>query len=302
MRALWLSLDPYQRGRMSEAKSYAKSLEVGDVMTSQTIGEVVESATGGSRAGDLVVGQVGWQEYAIARAARDPRRPAAAAALARAPRRRDDRADRVLRPLDVGKPKPGDTVLVSAAAGAVGQVVGQLAKLAGCRDGRPRRRRGEGARCCASEYGYDVGDRLQGGRPARSSLRTRARAASTSTSTTSAARSPTLVMLRLALGAAIAVCGQISQYNQSELQYGPRNLGLLIVLPSADRGVPRHRLPAPLRGGARRGSRSGSRRGRSATARTSPTGIENTPRAFIGLLRGENTGKALVKVAEPGLA
>jgi NADPH-dependent curcumin reductase len=65
VRVLWVSVDPYQRGRMSEARSYAKSLELGDVITSQSLGEVVESRDGGFSAGDLVVGQLGWQEYGM---------------------------------------------------------------------------------------------------------------------------------------------------------------------------------------------------------------------------------------------
>src|SRR6266540_2697514 len=134
VRILWASVDPYQRGRMSEARSYAKSLEVGDVITSVNLGEVVESNDQRFSPGDLVVGQLGWQEYATARAG----------TLRQVPP--------VLEPptlalhavgltgftayfglFDIGKPRPGDTVVVSAAAGAVGQIAGQLAKLAGCR-------------------------------------------------------------------------------------------------------------------------------------------------------------------------
>src|SRR5438105_14088634 len=134
VRARYVSLDPYQRGRMSEARSYAQPLELGDVITSQTLGEDVESRDPRFEPGQLVIGQLGWQEYAVARAG----------TLRRVPE--------ILQPpslalhvvggtgmaayfglFDVGKPRPGDTVVVSAAAGAVGQVVGQLAKLAGCR-------------------------------------------------------------------------------------------------------------------------------------------------------------------------
>src|SRR2546421_12814020 len=68
VRALWVSLDPYQRGRMSEARSYATPLELGDVITSQTLGEVVESRDPRFAPGELVLGQLGWQEYAVARA------------------------------------------------------------------------------------------------------------------------------------------------------------------------------------------------------------------------------------------
>ena len=68
VRVLWVSVDPYQRGRMSEARSYAKKLELGDVITSQSLAEVVESQDGRFSIGDLVVGQLGWQEYAVVRA------------------------------------------------------------------------------------------------------------------------------------------------------------------------------------------------------------------------------------------
>src|SRR6476620_455866 len=156
VRVLWASVDPYQRGRMSEARSYAKSLDVGDVITSVNLGEVVESKDPRFTPGDLVVGQLGWQEYATARAG----------------------ALRIIPPIldpptlalhavgltgftayfglfDVGRPRPGDTVVVSGAAGAVGQIAGQLAKLAGCRTvgiaGGP-----EKTRDLRDLYGYDA--------------------------------------------------------------------------------------------------------------------------------------------------
>ena len=121
VRVLWVSVDPYQRGRMSEARSYAKPVEVGEVMTAQAIGEVVESNDPRFKPGDLVVGQLGWQDYATARAG----------TLRKLPRELDPPtlALHVLGTtgftayfglLDVCGPKPGDTVVVSGAAGAVG--------------------------------------------------------------------------------------------------------------------------------------------------------------------------------------
>ena len=134
VRARWLSLDPYMRGRMSTTRSYAKATELGEVMTGQVVGEVVASEDGRFAPGDEVVGQLGWQEYAVARGG--------------TLRKIDTRLappQTYLHVLgttgltayfglfDVAQPKPGDTVVVSGAAGAVGQVAGQLAKIAGCR-------------------------------------------------------------------------------------------------------------------------------------------------------------------------
>ncbi len=134
VRALYVSLDPYQRGRMSEVRSYARSLDLGDVITSQTLGEVVASRDSRFEPGQLVVGQLGWQEHAVARGG----------ALRAVPPGLEPPTlalhvvgttglTAYIGLFDVGKPRPGDTVVVSAAHGAVGQIAGQLAKLAGCR-------------------------------------------------------------------------------------------------------------------------------------------------------------------------
>jgi NADPH-dependent curcumin reductase CurA len=134
VRNEWLSLDPYMRGRMSDAKSYAKSTEIGEVMVGQTVGEVVESNDPNFNAGDKVLTPLGWQLYGIANAKEltkiDARRAPASYYLG------------ILGMpgmtawfglLEIVQPKPGNTVVVSAASGAVGSVVGQLARIKGCR-------------------------------------------------------------------------------------------------------------------------------------------------------------------------
>jgi len=134
VRNEWLSLDPYMRGRMSDAKSYAKSTEIGEVMVGQTVGEVVESHDATFKAGDKVLTPLGWQLYGIASATEltkiDAKRAPASYYLG------------ILGMpgmtawfglFEIGQPKPGNTVVVSAASGAVGSVVGQLAKIKGCR-------------------------------------------------------------------------------------------------------------------------------------------------------------------------
>ena len=134
VRARFLSLDPYMRGRMSDAKSYAKPVELGEVMEGATVGEVVESQAPGFAPGDVVFGGNGWQRLCVVDGAKLRKLDTSLAP-----------ASAYLGVLgmpgltawvgleDIGQPKPGETVVVSAASGAVGQVVGQIAKARGAR-------------------------------------------------------------------------------------------------------------------------------------------------------------------------
>jgi NADPH-dependent curcumin reductase CurA len=294
VRTLWVSVDPYQRGRMSQVRSYAKGLELGDVITSQSLGEVVESQDGRYSPGDLVVGQLGWQEYAVARAGSVRRVPDFL-----------DPASLALHVvgmtgmtayfglLDVGRPKPGDTVVVSGAAGAVGQVVGQIARLAGCRTvgiaGGPDK-------CIDCEvYGYEVAldykdDDLAAGLKAACPDGVDVYFDNVGGDVSAA------VHRRLNVGARIVICGQISQYNleRPDPTFVP---SLLIVFRARMEGF----LVSDY---AHRFDEAATRLARlvaegKLTWREDVTeGLENAPAAFIGMLRGENRGKALVKVAD----
>src|SRR3984957_16097717 len=134
LRVLYLSLDPYMRGRMDDAKSYAKSVGVGEVMTGESVCEVVGSDRAGYAPGDIVLAHTGWRTHA--------------AWSGPALRKLDPKAAPITTGLGVlgmpgftayaglnliGKPKPGETVVVAAASGPVGSLVGQLARLAGAR-------------------------------------------------------------------------------------------------------------------------------------------------------------------------
>ena len=134
VRNLWLSLDPYQRGRMSDAPSYTASTEIGDVMTGGTVGRIVASNSGDFAPGEIVQGQLGWQDYAISNGSNlrklDPSQAPISTALGILGM---PGLTAYFGLFEVCRPKPGDTVVVSAASGAVGAVVGQLAKMAGCR-------------------------------------------------------------------------------------------------------------------------------------------------------------------------
>ncbi len=136
LRTLWLSLDPYMRGRMTDRESYAKPLALGDVITAGVVCEVEQSNCSDFPVGTIVSGMYGWQSYAIARPGDnrlfkvDPMLAPISTAVGVTGMPGQTAYFGLLR---VGKPKPGETVVVSAASGAVGSVVGQIAKIEGCR-------------------------------------------------------------------------------------------------------------------------------------------------------------------------
>jgi NADPH-dependent curcumin reductase CurA len=289
VRVQYASVDPYQRGRMSEARSYVQPLEIGDVITSQGLGEVVESNDGRFSPGDVVVGQLGWQEYAVARAGSLRQVPPGLEPITLALHVLGATGLTAYFGLfDVGKPRPGDTVVVSGAAGAVGQIVGQLAKLAGCRTvgiaGGP-----EKARELGELYRYDVAidykDSLDALRDERVDVYFDNVGGEISRA----------VHRRLNVGARIVICGQVAQYNEPRpaptfhpaqlIVFRARMEGFLVTDYAArfDEAVPR----------LARWVANGDLHWREDVTE----GLENAPRAFIGMLNGANRGKALVKVS-----
>ena len=296
IRTLWVSVDPYQRGRMSTTRSYARSLELGDVITAQAVGEVVESRDGRFSEGDLAVGQLGWQEYALARAGSVRAVPAAL-----------DPPTLALHAvgttgftayfglLDVGQPRPGDTVVVSGAAGGVGHVVGQIARLTGCRTVGIA---GGSEKCrdLVDSYGYDAAIDYKAD-DVRAAMKEACPAGVDVYFDNVGGEVSAAVHPRLTVGARIVICGQISQYNleRPEPTFHP---GLLIVFRARMQGF----LVSDY---AHRFDEAAARlvrwitEGKIRWREDVTEGLENAPRAFIGMLRGENRGKAIVKVAEP---
>ncbi len=134
LRTVYLSLDPYMRGRMNDAKSYAEPVKIGEVMTGQVVAEVVSSNLDGFEPGDYVLSGSGWQDYAISdgtevmNLGKDPKNPSWSLGILGMP---GYTAYAGL--LQIGEPKPGETVVVAAASGPVGATVGQIAKIKGCR-------------------------------------------------------------------------------------------------------------------------------------------------------------------------
>jgi NADPH:quinone reductase len=279
---------------MSTQRSYAKGLEVGDVMTAQAVGEVVESNDPRYSTGELVVGQLGWQDYAVARAG----------SVRRVPETLDPPTlalhavgatgfTAYFGLLDVGRPRAGDTVVVSGAAGAVGQVVGQIAKIAGCRAvgiaGGP-----EKCKDCRS-YGYDVGIDYKGD-DVRAALKEACPDGVDVYFDNVGGPILQAVVSRLNIGARIVICGQISQYNleRPEPTFHP---GALIVYRARMEGFLVTDYVHRYGEAAARLARWVAE-GKLKWTEHVTEGLENAPRAFIGMLNGENRGKALVKVAE----
>lgn len=294
-RTVYLSLDPYMRGRISGAKSYAASVEPGQVIVGGTVSEVVESKHPGLGRGDIVMGGDGWQSHAVARGGAvrklDPKQAPVSTALGVLGM---PGMTAYVGLLDIGQPRPGETVVVSAASGAVGSAVGQIAKIKGCRAVGIA---GSRDKCdyVVRELGFDAcvnyktGDLLAALKEACPSgidvyfenvggdvLRA--------------------VMQLLNLNARIPLCGLISEYNATEPGPGP-NLRPLLFNRALVKGfiVSDHmaRLPDFLRdcGGW-------LREGRLKHREDIVVGLEKAPEAFIGLLQGKNFGKLLVRVSE----
>ena len=295
VRTAFLSLDPYMRGRMSEAKSYAKPTELGAVMIGGTVGEVVASNHPKFPVGATVVGTLGWQRYAVTDGKGlmtvDTSRIPASAYLGA-----------VGMPgvtawyglVEIGRPKAGETLVVAAASGAVGAVVGQLAKIHGCRvigiAG--------GAEKCAyvtSELGFDAC--LDHRDPAlEQQLREATPGGIDIYFENVGGAILDMVLKRLNPFARIPLCGLVSQYNATGAPTPVKYFGALLTSRATVRGfiVSEHmdKWPAAL---AELGGHVAS--GRIKYRESITEGLANAPAAFIGMLEGKNFGKALVKVA-----
>ena len=302
-RTIWLSIAPYMRGRLREQQTYAKAIEIGEVMTGETVGEVIASADPGFVVGDVAVGARGWQTHVLSKAAQ----------LTKVDRHDADRSGKsggappistylgvlgmpgataYTGVIDILKPKAGETVVVSAASGAVGSVAGQLAKRKGarvvgiaggadkclyvqdtlmfddCVDHRSIDLRAELAASCPNGidcYFENVGGAVQ-----------------------------EAVFDLLSPFARVAMCGMVSQYNQDPFPPGP-NLGFVvgkrvliqgfIVSDKPERIAEWRQLAAPW-------VAEGSLEYREDEI----DGLENAPDALGGILGGRNFGKLLIRV------
>ncbi len=297
VKAEYLSVDPYMRGRMSTAKSYAAPVEIDSVMVGESVGKVIASKNEKYPEGTYVSGMFGWQEYALS----------------------DSDAIRIVNPdlapvstglhclgmpgltayfgvMEVCKAQAGETVLVSGAAGAVGSVVGQIAKNLGCRAvgiaGSD-----EKIGYITDELGYDAGVNYK------------------STDNYYLATKPFCpdgvdcyfdnvggpitdqIFPLLNVHARVAICGQISMYNATEVPMGPRLFGQLIVKRATVQGLLVTDYHRQFRNAFAQLA-DWYQAGKLKCRERITVGIENAPTAFIEMLQGANIGKQLVKMSD----
>jgi NADPH-dependent curcumin reductase len=291
VRNLWLSLDPYMRGRMSDAKSYVKGVELGEVMVGQTVGEVVESGHASLQLGDHVLTQLGWQLYGCSKDAIkiDPRRapPSYYLGLIGMPG-----MTAYFGLKELGQPKSGETVVVSAASGAVGSVVGQLARLWGARavgiaGGR------EKCDYVKHELGFDACIDYKSGALREQLKEACPKGVDVYFDNVGGEILDTL-LARMNLFGRVVVCGMIADYNATD-PYRVRNWRAILVNRLRIQGMivfdwkERYGEALQTLGGY---FAEGQLKYRESIVH----GLENAPRGLIDLLAGKNFGKQIVKL------
>ena len=287
----WLSLDPYMRGRMSDAKSYVPPAPIGEVMVGQTVGEVIESQDPRFKPGDKVLTQLGWQLYGVAKGSELTRID-----VKRAP------ASYYLGILgmpgitawfglsEIGQPKAGETVVVSAASGAVGSVVGQLAKIKGCRAVGIA---GGKAKCdyVVQDLGFDACVDYKAGNLLDNLRNACPKGVDVDFENVGGEILDTLLRIMNRFSR-IVVCGLIAEYNEP---YGYKALRSVLVNRIRMQGMIvfdwKDRYGEALEALVRYHA-EGKLKYRESVVH----GIDNAPKGLIALLKGENFGKQVVKL------
>ena len=299
LKTKYLSLDPYMRGRMNAGESYADPVELNSVMVGGTVSQVVESRNSAFKKGDMVTAYSGWQSYEVSSGAGlrklDPRitKPSYALGVLGMPG-----LTAYVGLMDIGEPKAGETVVLAASTGAVGSVVGQLAKSKGCRvvgiAGAKEKCdyavKELGYDACISHYDDDMAAQLKGECPDGIDIYFE----------NVGGTSWEAVMPLLNNHARVPVCGLIAHYNQTALPPGPDRMVALqsMILTKSIRmqgfivSNYFNRAPAMV---DEIGTLLAS--GKMKYKEDVVEGLDNAPEAFMGLFRGANFGKLVVKVS-----
>lgn len=302
LRSVYLSLDPYMRGRMSDAKSYADPVAIGDTMVAGTVCQVIESRHDQFQNGDWVLAYSGWQDYALSNGeglinmGQNPAHPSYALGVMGMPG-----FTAYMGLLDIGAPREGDTLVVAAATGAVGSMVGQIGKLKGCyvvgvAGGE------EKCRYAVDQLGFDACIDHKADDFAEQ-LATHCSKGIDIYFENVGGKVFDAVMPLLNTGARVPLCGLISQYNATSLPQGPDRLsmlmGQLLVKRIKMQGFIIFDDYGHRYGEFAQDMNRWLAEGKIHYKEHLVEGLENAPDAFIGLLEGKNFGKLVVKTNEP---
>ncbi|RAP29424.1 hypothetical protein C2W64_03773 [Brevibacillus laterosporus] len=297
IRTLYLSVDPYMRGRMNNQESYIPPFQLNEVITGGVIGEVIETKSSDFQVGDVVLGHLGWQNYSVADANQVKKIDADLAPITTA-------LGVLGMPgmtayfglLDIGQPQEGETVVISGAAGAVGMLVGQLAKMKGARvvgiAGSD-----EKIRYLIEELGFDTAINYKTTSNIQLEL---AKACPNGVDIYFDNVGGTISDAVLSLinqGARIPICGQISLYNSEKQDVGPRIQVQLLRKMATMKGFLVGQYTDRYEEGMTQMAQW-IKEGKIKYSENIVEGLENAPKAFLGLFSGDNTGKQLVKVAD----
>lgn len=297
VRNIFMSVDPYMRGRMNDVKSYIPPFQVGEVLQAGIVGQVVASSFDAIAEGDYVMGMLGWEDYSIC----------------------DGRQLRKLTPgaeplswhlgilgmpgmtayvglMKIAEAKTSDTVFVTAASGAVGSVVGQLAKIHGCRV----------AGCAGSdekiallkdEFGYNAAFNYRSSKALHASIKEVCPDGIDVSFENVGGDIFESVLWNMRDYGRIALCGMIADYNKEEPQPGPRGMMLIVGRRLTIRGFIVTDYPDACQEYVVKATRWVSE-GKLKYRESVAEGLENAPQAFINLLKGGNTGKQIVQLSE----
>ena len=296
VKTKFISVDPYMRGRMNDRKSYVPAFKLNEVLNGATVGEVIESESKSFVKGDFVVGNLGWQDYTVA----------------------SENEVRTINPdiapvstalgvlgmtgltayfglLEIGQPKENETVVVSGAAGAVGTIVGQIARIHGCRvvgiAGSEKK-----TRYLIDEFGFDAAINYRAAPNLVVALKKACPDGVDIYFDNVGGDISDAVLSLINNNARIPLCGQISLYNETQIPRGPRIQPQLLTHSALMKGFLVHNYADRFDEGIHQLA-GWMKEKKLKYVESIIEGLENAPKAFIGLFAGENLGKQLVKVS-----
>ena len=292
----FLSVDPYMRGRMNDRKSYVAPFKLNEVLNGGIVGEVIESNSYIFVKGDFVVGNLGWQDYSIA-SEKEVRKinPEAAPVSTALGVLGMPGLTAYFGLLDIGQPKQDETVVVSGAGGAVGTIVGQIAKIHGCRvagiTGSDKK-----TRYLIDELGFDTAINYKTVPNLRNALKEDCPNGVDIYFDNVGGEISDAVLSLINNKARIPLCGQISLYNETQIPTGPRIQPSLLTNCALMKGFLVHNYEDRF-DKAIRHLTVWLKEKKLKYVENIVDGLENAPKAFIGLFTGENLGKQIVKIS-----